>query len=63
MSRASKFTLAGTSAAAIGIVVLVHYQQNAEKIVSLPFTIDYDRLPRMIVSNQRLTFYRQCMLE
>lgn len=36
MSRAAKLTLAGTSLGAIGIVVLVHYQQNAEKAVSLP---------------------------
>ncbi|KAL9104519.1 MAG: hypothetical protein Q9163_000550 [Psora crenata] len=31
MSRASKLTLAGTTASAIGIVILVHYQQQAEK--------------------------------
>ncbi|KAL9075550.1 MAG: hypothetical protein Q9161_001622 [Pseudevernia consocians] len=31
MSRAAKLTLAGTSIGAIGIVALVHYQQNAEK--------------------------------
>ncbi|KAL2042085.1 hypothetical protein N7G274_005273 [Stereocaulon virgatum] len=31
MSRASKLTLAGTSLGAIGIVVLVHYQQQSEK--------------------------------
>ena len=36
MSRAAKLTLAGTSLGAIGIIVLVHYQQNAEKAVSLP---------------------------
>ena len=45
MSRASKLTLAGTSLSAIGIVVLVHYQQRAEKAVSLPF---YDTLSRAI---------------
>ena len=45
MSRASKLTLAGTSLSAVGIVVLVHYQQRAEKAVSLPF---YDTLSRVI---------------
>lgn len=37
MSRAAKLTLAGTSIGAIGIVTLVHYQQNSEKAVGLPF--------------------------
>ena len=37
MSRAAKLTLAGTSSSAIGIIVLVHYQQRAEKAVSLSF--------------------------
>ena len=46
MSRASKLTLAGTSLSALGIVVLVHYQQRAEKSVSLPF---YDTLSRAIL--------------
>ncbi|KAL9137003.1 MAG: hypothetical protein Q9175_001787 [Cornicularia normoerica] len=31
MSKAAKLTLAGTSVGAIGIVALVHYQQNSEK--------------------------------
>ncbi|KAL9132212.1 MAG: hypothetical protein Q9217_000016 [Psora testacea] len=31
MSKASKLTLAGTAAFAVGIVLLVHYQQQAEK--------------------------------
>ncbi|KAL6714053.1 hypothetical protein ACLMJK_008547 [Lecanora helva] len=31
MSTASKLTLAGTTLGAIGIVVLVHYQQQSEK--------------------------------
>ncbi|SLM35666.1 hypothetical protein LPUS_05018 [Lasallia pustulata] len=31
MSRASKLTLAGTSLVAAGIVVFVHYAQQAEK--------------------------------
>ncbi|KAF2140005.1 uncharacterized protein K452DRAFT_299969 [Aplosporella prunicola CBS 121167] len=31
MSTAAKLTLAGTTASAIGIVVLVHFQQQAEK--------------------------------
>ncbi len=35
MSRAAKFTLAGTSFGAAAIVVLVHYQQNSEKAVRL----------------------------
>lgn len=35
MSRAAKFTLAGTSLGAIGIVYLVHYQQKAEKAVRI----------------------------
>lgn len=48
MSRASKLTLAGTSLSAIGIVVLVHYQQRAEKAVSLSF---YDTLSRAIFSS------------
>ena len=37
MSRAAKLTLAGTSLAAIGIVVFVHWAQTAEKKVSCPF--------------------------
>ena len=37
MSRAAKLTLAGTAIGAVGIVALVHYQQNSEKAVSLPF--------------------------
>lgn len=39
MSRAAKLTLAGTSIGAIGIVTLVHYQQNSEKAVSIPSTL------------------------
>lgn len=35
MSRAAKITLACTSTSAVGIVILVHYQQKAEKAVSL----------------------------
>lgn len=31
MSTASKLTLLGTTAGAIGIVIMVHYQQQAEK--------------------------------
>ncbi|KAK0509306.1 hypothetical protein JMJ35_008677 [Cladonia borealis] len=31
MSRAAKLTLAGTSLGAMGIVIMVHYQQQAEK--------------------------------
>ena len=34
MSRASKLTLAGTSLIAAGVVVFVHYAQQAEKAVS-----------------------------
>ena len=37
MSKAAKLTLAGTSLAAIGIVVFVHWAQRAEKKVSCPF--------------------------
>lgn len=33
MSTASKLTLLGTTAGAIGIVIMVHYQQQAEKAV------------------------------
>lgn len=33
MSKAAKLTLAGTSLGAAAIVVLVHYQQNSEKVV------------------------------
>ena len=40
MSRASKLTLAGTAASAVGIVILVHYQQQAEKIVRSYIAID-----------------------
>lgn len=36
MSQAAKITLAGTSLGAIGIVIMVHYQQQAEKAVRLP---------------------------
>ena len=35
MSRAAKLTLAGTSAIAASIVYFVHFQQKAEKAVSL----------------------------
>ncbi|KAI1761944.1 hypothetical protein GGR53DRAFT_468800 [Hypoxylon sp. FL1150] len=31
MSRASKFTLAGTSLFAVGTVIMVHFQQKMEK--------------------------------
>lgn len=60
MSRAAKLTLAGTSIGAIGIVALVHYQQNSEKAVSFPSTMDFFD---PIVLINRLTFYRQCMRE
>lgn len=36
MSRAAKLTLTGTSLAAVGIVVFVHWAQKAEKAVSCP---------------------------
>ena len=36
MSLAAKLTLAGTSLGAVGIVYLVHYQQQAEKAVRIP---------------------------
>ena len=36
MSLAAKLTLAGTSLGAVGIVYLVHHQQQAEKAVSIP---------------------------
>jgi len=36
MSTAAKLTLAGTSAAAVGIVFFVHYAQKNEKAVSIP---------------------------
>lgn len=44
MSRAAKLTLAGTSIGAVAIVVLVHYQQNSEKAVSIfsGATLSYD---------------------
>ncbi len=58
MSRAAKLTLAGTSVGAIGIVALVHYQQNSEKAVSLPSKMKF--LGRF---DEQLTFQRQCMLE
>ena len=38
MSTAAKLTLAGTTISAIGIVVLVHYQQNSEKAVRAQVT-------------------------
>ena len=38
MSRASKLTLMGTSLFAVTTVVLVHFQQQAEKAVS-PFNL------------------------
>lgn len=37
MSTAAKLTLAGTSVGAVAIVVLVHYQQTAEKAVRIPY--------------------------
>lgn len=52
MSRAAKFTLAGTSLGAIGIVYLVHYQQQAEKTV---------RLPKSTFVYTLLTIYVQAM--
>ena len=43
MSLAAKLTLAGTSLGAIGIVYLVHYQQQAEKAVRIPiYILDFD---------------------
>jgi hypothetical protein len=36
MSRASKFTLLGTSLFAVGTIVIVHFQQKAEKAVRFP---------------------------
>lgn len=36
MSRASKFTLLGTSLFAVGTIVMVHFQQQAEKAVRDP---------------------------
>ena len=36
MSTAAKVTLASTTLGAVGIVALVHYQQQAEKTVSIP---------------------------
>ena len=41
MSRAAKLTLAGTSVGAVGIVALVHYQQNSEKAVSILSRLDF----------------------
>lgn len=41
MSTAAKLTLAGTSIGAVGIIVLVHYQQNWEKVVSVPSTLTF----------------------
>ena len=56
MSRAAKLTLAGTTAAAAGIVVFVHYAQQAEKAVSelLYHCKDMANAPRC---------KRRCMLE
>ena len=56
MSRASKFTLTGTSLAALGILVFVHWAQKAEQAVSCPICLANPRL-------QRLTIHRRCMLE
>ena len=53
MSRAAKLTLAGTSTGALAIIVLVHYQQRAEKIVSIPVT-------RAFNNYTTLTSYRLC---
>ena len=58
MSSASKLTLAGTSLSAIGIVVLVHYQQRAEKAVSHPF---YDTLSRVIFFPRSTAYVLQAM--
>ena len=62
MSRAAKLTLAGTSIGAIGIVTLVHYQQNSEKAVGLPSpsTRDFSKSIRLVPT--AYTYYRQCML-
>lgn len=51
MSRAAKLTLAGTSIGAIGIVALVHYQQNSEKAVSPPSTMDFSD-PIVLINKQ-----------
>lgn len=56
MSRASKLTLAGTSLVAAGIVVFVHYAQQAEKAVSnVPW-----RRGQLPYCGMRLTNNRPC---
>jgi len=54
MSTAAKFTLAGTSAAAVGIVFFVHYAQKNEKAVSIPKSSLY-ALPSSIPLSVPLT--------
>lgn len=38
MSRASKVTLAATSLATAGMIYFVHWSQEADKAVRIPFT-------------------------
>ena len=54
MSQASKLTLAGTSLVAAGIVVFVHYSQQAEKAVS---TIPRRGNPPLVTSNLLIVGY------
>lgn len=51
MSTAAKLTLAGTSAAAVGIVFFVHYAQKNEKAVSIPKSSPYALLSFVSVSS------------
>lgn len=61
MSRAAKLTLAGTSIGAVAIVVLVHYQQNSEKAVSISysFCLHYI-LPHRLLGLSLQSIYRPC---
>ena len=57
MSRASKLTLAGTTAIAMGIVFFVHYGQTAEKAVSnTPSTLPAAYLSATLDDRLSLTF-------
>ena len=60
MSRAAKLTLTGVSVGAAAIVVLVHYQQNSEKVVSLSLCPSFARLNKILLGS-KLIAYRLCM--
>ncbi|KAH9885186.1 cytochrome c oxidase assembly protein [Xylariomycetidae sp. FL2044] len=62
MSRASKFTLLGTSAFAVGTVVFVHFQQKFEK-EAMHQGVIRDMEQQRIKKERQLDFDMQRVLE